>query len=88
MHAAAKRRFPADKYDMERTAILSAALGICQENDEVTSRRKLRRLIIPQVKQQMRASGYRGIMWTAVLWWLIPKLVEWLIIEWINGRFD
>lgn len=83
---AAKFSLPVGKYTAERTQILAQALNIARQNQHITSRYRLKRILKQELRKNLRKGDYGFITWQIIIWWLLPKLIDWFIAWWFRDK--
>ena len=85
MMFAARAELPFGDIAPASTQMLGIALQVARENEDETDRRKLRRAIKARIKKRAR-DQFTFIGWQIVLWWLLPKLLDWFIAWWFRDK--
>jgi len=86
MMFAAKHELPVSMYPAEQTQILAQALNIARQNQHITSHYRLKRIIKQELRKNLRRSDYGFITWQIILWWILPKLIDWFIAWWFRDK--
>lgn len=84
MFATARYEIPSGKYAVERSLVLTWALNIARENRGL-SKRDLKRKIRREVRSKLKEQKYGFITWQMLLWFLLPKLIDWFIVWWFSN---
>ncbi|QDV49560.1 hypothetical protein [Gimesia fumaroli] len=69
-----------------RNTILAYALMSARNHRDVTNKRELKRLVKADVREQLSRDNYGIIDWTMLLWWVLPKLIEWFVTWWLEDN--
>lgn len=83
--ARAELPLPFGDFAPQQTQMLGIALQVARENEDETDRKKLRRAIKARIKQRARGE-FTFIGWQVVLWWILPKLIDWFIAWWFRDK--
>lgn len=86
MMSAAKDELPSTHYTTEQTQILAQALNIARQNQHITSHYRLKRILKQELRKNLRRGDYGFITWQIILWWLLPKLIDWFIAWWFRDK--
>lgn len=78
--AAAAEKFGSEWDDVDVKTIVFHALSCAREFDATEDPGHLRRKIRREVRRRM------GLSITGLLWWVVPRLVAWLVFWWLENR--
>lgn len=67
-----------------RNTILAYALESARYYRKVTNKNELKRLVKTDVRSKLKRENYGFIDWSIILWWVLPKLIEWFVTWWMN----
>jgi len=85
MCQAAREELPATKYEVEQSQLLGSALEVARKYEHITNRRQFKWMVKRELKLKVR-NQYSFITWQIILWWILPKLIEWFVIWWFKDR--
>lgn len=80
MSAAAAEKFGRQWDNLETKEILFHALASARRFDDTEDPGHLRRKVRREVRRRM------GLSITGLLWWVVPRLVAWLVFWWLENR--
>lgn len=88
MCKAAKSQIPAKKYASEQSQILGLAIKAGRKYADITDKTRFRRNVRREVRSELekQKSGYSFITWQIILWWILPKLIEWFVVWWFEDK--
>jgi hypothetical protein len=85
MCQAARKELPATKYSKEQSQLLGAALEVAREYEHVNNKRQFKWIVKRELKRKVKGQ-YTFITWQLILWWILPKLIEWFVVWWFQDK--
>ena len=85
MMVAARHELRPGKYASSQAQMLALALEVARENEHITDKRIMRGIVKTRIKNRMKGQ-YSFIGWQVILWWILPKLVDWFVLWWFRDK--
>jgi len=77
--------FKTKRMTMLSNEMLSYAIDEAIRKHDIEERDELKSHLVDHLKTKMDQPRYAGWFWSFLLWWFIPKFVEWFLSKWIDG---